>query len=142
MQDYYCRYPDRLPEDIRQWARELRGRMTDAEALLWQLVRNRRLAGAKFRRQHPVGRFILDFYCPEKKLAIELDGGQHAEAFAYDRSRDEWLRIRGIRVLRFWNNQMLLETDAVAEKIYQALVEFVDQSVRREESPLPHAGEG
>ena len=77
MENYTPHYPAKLPEDIRTWAREMRGRMTDAEALLWMLLRNHRIAGAKFRRQHPVERYILDYYCVEKKLAIELDGGQH-----------------------------------------------------------------
>ncbi len=123
--------PAKLPDDIRTWAREMRGSMTDAEALLWKLLRNRRIAGAKFRRQHPIGRYILDFYCAEEKLAIELDGSQHAESVAYDQHRDSWLRARGIRVLRFRNNQMLTETEAVLETIYLSLL-----------SPLPQAGEG
>ena len=123
MNEYCPNSPGKLPEDIKTWAREMRGCMPDAEALLWQLVRNRRLAGAKFRRQHPVGRYILDFYCHEKKLAVELDGGQHAEALEYDRQRDHWLKTQGIKVLRVWNNQMLQETEAVAELIYQALLE-------------------
>lgn len=114
-------HPAKLPEDIRSYAREMRHGMTDMEALLWKLLRNRRVAGAKFRRQHPVGRYILDFYCDEKKLGIELDGGQHGDAIAYDEKRDEWLRMQGIRILRFWNNQMLAETEAVMEMIYQAL---------------------
>lgn len=88
MNDYCARRPEMLPDDIRTWAREMRGSMTDAESLMWHLVRNRRLAGAKFRWQHPVGRYILDFYCPENKLAIELDGGQHADAAGYDRQRN------------------------------------------------------
>lgn len=108
--------------------------MTDAEALLWMLLRSRRMAGAKFWRQHPVGRYILDFYCVEEKLAVELDGGQHGEAVDYDEQRDNWLRAQGIRVLRFWNNQMLTETEAVMEVIYQAVVE--------ETTPLQQAGEG
>lgn len=115
-------HPAKLPEDIRSYARELRGRMTDAETLLWMLVRNRRIARAKFRRQHPKGRYILDFYCDEKKLGIELDGGQHDEAVDYDRERDAWLSSQGIRMLRFWNNEMLMETEAVMEVIYQAVV--------------------
>ena len=135
MDAYIPRHPDKLPEDIRAWARELRGRMTDAEALLWKLLRDRRLAGAKFRRQHPVGRYILDYYCVEKKLAIELDGGQHSEANDYDEQRDDWLRAQGISVLRFWNNQMLMETEEVMEVIYQTIVET-------ENPPLPQAGEG
>ncbi len=111
----------KLPEDLKTWAREMRKQMPDAEVLLWKLLRNRSIAGAKFRRQHPVGRYILDFYCDEKKLAIELDGSQHADQCAYDQQRDAFLNNMGIRVLRFWNNQMLLETEAVLEVIYQAL---------------------
>jgi adenine-specific DNA-methyltransferase len=122
MDDYVPHHPAKLPEDIRVFAREMRGRMTDAEALSWILLRNRRLAGAKFRRQHPVGRYILDFYCDEKKLGIELDGGQHGEATDYDQHRDSWLQTQGIRILRFWNNQMLEETEAVMEVIFGAVV--------------------
>ena len=112
--------------------------MIDAEALLWMLLRNRRIAGAKFRRQHPVGRYILDFYCDEKKLGIELDGGQHGEAVVYDQQRDGWLREQGIRVLRFWNNQMLMETEAVMEEIYRVVVENNSEI----KAPRPQAGEG
>jgi very-short-patch-repair endonuclease len=130
MEDYVPHHPSKLPEDLRAYARELRGRMTDAEALLWMLLRNRRIAGAKFRRQHPVGRYILDFYCDEKKLGIELDGGQHGEAVKYDEKRGEWLRQQGIRILRFWNNQMLAETEAVMEAIYQAIVESENKAVK------------
>jgi len=138
MDDFIPHHAAKLPEDIRIYARELRGRMTDAEALLWMLLRNRRVAGAKFRRQHPVGRYILDFYCAEQKLGVELDGGQHGDAAEYDQQRDDWLRAQGIRVLRFWNNQMLAETEAVMEMIYRAIVENTsDMKV-----PLPQAGEG
>jgi very-short-patch-repair endonuclease len=122
MEDFVPHHPAKLPEDIRAFAREMRGRLTDAEALLWMLLRNRRMAGAKFRRQHPVGRYILDFYCDEKKLGIELDGGQHGDAIGYDQQRDGWLQSQGIRILRFWNNQMLAETEAVMEAIYEAEV--------------------
>ena len=122
MEIYSPHHPARLPDDIRTWAREMRSGMTDAEALLWKLLRNRRLAGAKFRRQHPMGRYILDFYCVEQKLCIELDGGQHGEAMAYDQLRDQWLQGQGIRILRFWNNQMLMETEGVLEMIYLALL--------------------
>ena len=122
-------HPAKLPEDIRAYARDLRSRMTDAEALLWMLLRNRSIAGAKFRRQHPEGRYILDFYCDEKKLGIELDGGQHGEAVEYDQQRDDWLQIQGIRMLRFWNNQMLTETEAVMEAIYQAVVSTGEKNI-------------
>lgn len=70
MQNFTPHHPAKLPDDIRTWAREMRSRMTDAEALLWMLLRNRRIAGAKFRRQHPMGRTILDFYCIEKSYAL------------------------------------------------------------------------
>jgi len=122
MNNYTPHLPAKLPEDIKTWAREMRAQMTDAEALLWRLLRNRRIAGAKFRRQHPVGRYILDYYCVEKKLGIELDGGQHNDAADYDQRRDSWLDTQGIRVLRFWNNQMLAETEAVMEAIYFAVI--------------------
>ncbi|HJU70496.1 MAG TPA: endonuclease domain-containing protein [Paucimonas sp.] len=143
-------HPARLPDDIRTWAREMRSGMSDAEALLWKLLRNRRLAGAKFRRQHPIGRYILDFYCAERKLCIELDGGQHGEAVAYDQRRDQWLRGQGIQILRFWNNQMLMETEGVLEMIYQALLAGAPAGARTTRlrrtpsSPalLPLAGEG
>ncbi len=131
-------HPAKLPDDIRAYAREMRNKMTDAEALLWKLLRDRRIAGAKFRRQHPVGRYILDFYCVEKQLGIELDGGQHGETVAYDQRRDDWLRGQGIQVLRFWNNQMLAEAEAVMEVIYRAVVE----NDANEKAPRPQAGEG
>ncbi|NMM28975.1 MAG: endonuclease domain-containing protein [Glaciimonas sp.] len=123
-------HPARLPDDIRTWAREMRSGMTDAEALLWKLLRNRLLAGAKFRRQHPVGRYILDFYCDGRKLGIELDGGQHGEAVAYDQVRDQWLRGQGIHIMRFWNNQMLTETEGVLESIYQVLQAVASVNIR------------
>jgi very-short-patch-repair endonuclease len=110
------------PEQI-EFARQLRQSQTDAEHLIWSLVRDRRLAGHKFRRQHPVGPYVLDFYCHEKRLAIELDGGQHNEEAGRhaDARRTETLAREGIRVVRFWNNQVLLETEAVLEAIWQAL---------------------
>jgi adenine-specific DNA-methyltransferase len=137
MENHIPHHPAKLPDDIRAWAREMRGRMTDADALLWFLLRNRRIAGAKFRRQHPVGRYILDYYCVENKLGIELDGGQHSEATDYDRHRDDWLRSQGIRMLRVWNNQMLLETEGVMEVIYQAIIE----EEPNQKAPLPQAGD-
>jgi very-short-patch-repair endonuclease len=105
------------------FARTLRRSSTDAEQLLWRLLRNRRLAGFKFRRQHPVPPYTLDFYCDAKKLAIELDGGQHftEEARAHDEIRTGFLASRGIQVLRFWNDIVLTETDAVLEAIHNTL---------------------
>src|SRR5690349_4547952 len=90
-------------------AGELRRRMTDAEQKLWSLIRNKKLKGKKFRRQHPVGNYILDFYCHECKLAIELDGSSHtqAESREYDEARTAFLKENGIAVLRFWNGEVL-----------------------------------
>ena len=119
---YAPHHPAQLPEDIKAFARAMRANMTDAEALLWRLLRNRRIADAKFRRQHPVGRYILDFYCVDIQLAVELDGGQHGDAQGYDQRRDAWLATQGILVLRFWNNQMLAEIEAVLEAIYLAVL--------------------
>jgi very-short-patch-repair endonuclease len=104
--------------------RELRARSTDAEAFLWYRLRDRRFEGFKFRRQHPVGPYILDFFCARRRLAIELDGGQHYEpaAQAYDERRTAFLEHQGISVLRFTNEQLFLETQAVLEVIAEALV--------------------
>ena len=112
----------RLPEEMLAFARSLRLGQTNAENLLWLLLRRRSL-GFKFRRQHPVGRFILDFYCHEACLAVELDGGQHNEdgAALKDEHRSEYLSKMGIKVIRFWNHEVLTSTEAVLEKIYQEL---------------------
>jgi very-short-patch-repair endonuclease len=112
----------RLPDDLRAFAQRLRRESTDAEALLWKLLRGKQL-GFKFRRQHPIGRFILDFYCAETRLAIELDGGQRAEGpqAARDVCRDEVLRRAGVRVLRLFDDELLMNPDAVVEAIWNAL---------------------
>jgi primosomal protein N' (replication factor Y) len=101
-------------------ARVLRKTMTDAERRLWSILRGRRLAGCKFRRQHPVNPYILDFACVECRLAVEADGGQHAGNEA-DRRRVALLRARGWRVLRLWNNDILANTDGVVGIILRTL---------------------
>ena len=103
--------------------RVLRRDATDAESALWSELRGRRLAGFEFRRQHPCGPYILDFYCAELRLAIELDGGQHWEAdvAAYDEARTGFLRRRGIELLRFPNDLVFRERIAVLEAIASAL---------------------
>ena len=101
--------------------RRLRQRMTDAERLLWRRLRLRQLSGWKFRRQSPYENYILDFVCLEAKLIVEVDGGQHAEHAIDDAARDASLRSVGFRVLRFWNNQVMQETDAVVEVILSEL---------------------
>ena len=108
--------------NLRARARELRNNPTDAERALWQQLRRRQIGGYKFRRQHPLGNYIVDFFCVEKGLIIELDGGQHQERIAYDNIRTEWLASQGFRVLRFWNNQVLEEIEAVKQVIHEALM--------------------
>jgi methylmalonyl-CoA mutase cobalamin-binding domain/chain len=111
-----------MPARILALARTLRTTTTNAEQLLWQLLRNRALNGVKFRRQHPIAGYVLDFYCHEAKLAIELDGSQHLERKAdYDEKRTQALREEGIRVLRFWNNDVLNQTEVVLDEIWRAL---------------------
>jgi len=100
-------------------ARELRQRQTDAEAVLWGRLRERQLAGVKFRRQQPLGEFIVDFVSLEKRIVVELDGGQHGESKREERDneRTAWLQGEGYRVLRFWNNDVLQNTEGVLERI-------------------------
>jgi len=109
-------------EDLSR-ARDLRRTQTDAEKILWQRLRSARL-GAKFRRQYPVDGFILDFYRAEARIAVELDGGQHADLdrARYDRLRTELLGRRGLKVLRFWNTEVLQNIDGVLESIRNELL--------------------
>jgi len=102
------------------FVRELRSNMTDAERRLWSFLRNRQLGGFKFRRQHPVGAFVADFVCVERSLIIELDGGQHADSL-YDVRRTAFLNGLGWQVMRFWNNDVLSQTEAVLAVILQTL---------------------
>ncbi len=102
-------------------AKSLRQNQTDAEVLLWHYLRNKQLDGYKFRRQQPIGPYIIDFACLPEKLLIELDGGQHAEREGYDEQRDRFLQSKGYRVLRFWNNEVFENCFDVLEQIYQAL---------------------
>lgn len=97
--------------------------MTDVERVLWRQLRSRQLAGHKFRRQQPLGQYIVDFVCLEKRVIVELDGGQHAEegTVAYDAERTAWLKTEGFCVLRFWNHDVLKSLDSVKEAIAQAL---------------------
>jgi len=102
-------------------ARELRRLATDAERKLWRLLRNRQIDGIKFRRQRPIGRYIVDFVAIERNLIIELDGGQHATSIDADRVRAQQLSVMGFRVVRFWNNQVLLNPEEVIMEIRKAL---------------------
>ncbi len=112
-----------LPQQLLAYARELRSKATDVENLLWHLLRRNQILGFGFRRQHPLGDYILDFYCHQVKLVIELDGGQHAEDTqqTYDEKRSTWLQSQGITVLRFWNNEVLTNTEGVLQTIFDWL---------------------
>ncbi|MDP1698386.1 MAG: endonuclease domain-containing protein [Xanthomonadaceae bacterium] len=102
-------------------ARALRREQAPAERELWQQLRAKRFDGFKFRRQQPLGRYIVDFVCLAQRLILELDGGQHADAADYDTIRDAWLQQQGFRVRRFWNNQWSAQREAVLEAIWTAL---------------------
>lgn len=104
-----------------QLERRLRREKTDAEARMWRCLRDRRLAGLKFRRQHRIGIYIVDFVCVEMRLVVELDGGQHLERAGDDERRAGFLHDRGYRVLRYWNDDVLVQTDAVLEVIWAAV---------------------
>ena len=105
--------------NLRHFARRMRKDPTAAERALWALLRNRRLAGFKFRRQHPFGPYILDGYCPRAKVVVEADGDTHAtpEGRDADRERDRLLGTNGVLVLRFWNVQIAEDPEAVADHI-------------------------
>ena len=118
-------------------AKALRKRQTDAEAVLWKHLRDRRLGDHKFRRQQPLGPYIVDFVCFEKRLIVELDGGQHNQRSAADADRDAWLESQGYQVLRFWNNEVFRQAEAVKEVIAEALLDD-----GRDSPSLPLWGEG
>jgi very-short-patch-repair endonuclease len=100
--------------------RDLRNNPTREEETLWQRIRNSKL-GFKFRRQHSIGNFIADFYCPAKKLIIEVDGGQHLNKREYDKERNNYLESLGFKVIRFWNEEVNKDIDEVVEKIKKEL---------------------
>jgi ATP-dependent RNA helicase HrpA len=110
-------------ESTQEYARELRLKTTEAEQKLWSLLRNRQLKGKKFRRQHAIANYVVDFYCNEYKLAIELDGSFHTEEGAkkYDKSRTALLNEIGITVLRFWNEDVISDSENVLAKISKCL---------------------
>jgi len=115
----------------------LRTSQTDAESLLWYHLRNRRFMGIKFRRQHPIGRYIADFYSADHQLVLEIDGGQHSQQMAYDQARTASLQSQGIHTLRFWNHEVLQQTQAVLEQLRL----WVLQHPTLTPAPLPR-GEG
>ncbi len=102
-------------------ARRLRKNPTDAESRLWRHLRQKQLGGYRFRRQVPLGPYVADFVCQSEKLVVEVDGGQHADRTEDDARRSRWLITNGYRVLRFWNNDVLGNTEGVLETILRAL---------------------
>ena len=112
--------------------KKLRKSMTDAERKLWRFLKNKNL-GVKFRRQEPIGNYIVDFVCYERRLIIEIDGGQHCES-KEDRIRDDWLEKKGFKVLRFWNNEVLGNIEGV--------MEMIKENISPSPHPSPTRGEG
>ena len=106
-------------------ARRLRNQSTDAERRLWSFLRRWQLAGHKFRRQYPLAGYIADFVCVPARVVVELDGGQHLDALAYDERRTEAMQHEGYRVLRFWNDDVLLRAEDVVAEIFRVLEERV-----------------
>ncbi len=102
-------------------ARRLRTCPTEAEKRLWSVLRRQQIEGYRFRRQAPIGRYIIDFVCLRRRLVIEIDGGQHADRAQADAARTAWLESQGFRVLRFWNNDVPGNTNGVVEAIRQTL---------------------
>ena len=102
-------------------AKRLRRDETDAERKLWLRLRDRQVNDLKFRRQQPIGRYIVDFFCPEHRVVVELDGGHHADQVQADQRRTDFLNKAGYRVLRFWDNEVLTDAEAVLERIVEAL---------------------
>ena len=109
------------PMSRTETTRRLRRDSTDAEKLLWRRLRRRQLGGAKFRRQHPIGPYVVDFFCSEQGLVVELDGGQHAIQAERDGRRDRWMESRGYRVLRFWNHELMANIDGVLRRILRTV---------------------
>ncbi len=124
----------------REQAKQLRGAMTDAERRLWYHLRAKRFLDLKFKRQAPIGPYIVDFICFEQKLIIEVDGGQHAGNVS-DRVRDDWLHQEGYQVIRFWNDDVLKRTEAVLVEISNAITD-TPLPARSARHPLPQGERG
>jgi len=124
-------------------ARRLRKEMPDAEKKLWWRLRRGQISGLSFRRQHPMGPYVLDFYCPLIQLAIELDGGQHNEQTTQirDERRTSWLNTKGVTVIRFWNNDVLSNMDGVLTEIMAVSKNLLERGITPSLT-LPLAGGG
>ncbi|WP_180179179.1 endonuclease domain-containing protein [Acinetobacter sp. YH12041] len=111
----------KIDPQLLEFAKSMRHSATDTENLMWQLLRAKRFMNLKFRRQHVIASFIVDFYCHEIGLVIELDGSQHGtdDVIEYDAERTKFLEALGLAVVRYWNNEVLLETDAVLDDLWE-----------------------
>ena len=124
---------------LKQRRRRLRRNQTDSERALWAKVRNKQFFGIKFFRQYGIGPYIIDFYCPTVKLAVELDGGHHSQSDnrEYDAARSEYLKTQGIDVMRFWDNEVLLDIQSVLSKLALKVTPFYSPlKVRGDESQV------
>ena len=125
-----------MKERLIKFAKAMRHQPTNAETLIWTALRGARLQGFKFKRQQPIGVYIVDFVCFEHSLIIEIDGGQHGDEVSKDQARSDWLQSQGFRVMRFWNNEVIERKDDVLESIIRALREYPSPQ------PLSHKGRG
>ncbi len=128
----------RIHPVAKERARTLRTAMSDAEKRLWGRLRKRQVDAYRFRRQHPLGRYIVDFVCLEARLVVEVDGGQPMERVGYEQKRSAWRGKHGFRVLRFWNHEVMNQTEAVMTVISEAL----HASIQPPSSPSPWQGQG
>jgi very-short-patch-repair endonuclease len=132
-----------MTSDEATLAKNLRKRSTDAERSLWKHLRSKQIEGLKFRRQEPIGRYIVDFVCYEKAVIVEADGGQHTEAV--DLERDAWLRSQGFSVLRFWNHEVITNIEGVLEMILRKCTQKSPSPTLNNSphpNPSPPVGEG
>jgi len=108
---------------LKETVRTLRKNMTDSELKLWSRIRRRQMHGLQFYRQRPIGHYIVDFYCPQAQLVLEVDGSEHINKYknSKDQYRDHYLKQQGVRVLKFDNLQVLHQIDAVIERIYRSI---------------------
>jgi len=128
-----------MKPEMKRRARELRKDQTDVEKRMWAMLRDKRLARLRFGRQQPIGPYIVDFFCPERKLVVELDGGQHSERTKEDNARDRFLGKAGYKVLRFWNNEFIENEESVLGEIIRVAESRQDLVARK---PSPLEGEG
>ena len=120
----------KLDPQLLEFAKSMRHSSTNAELLMWQLLRSKQFMNLKFRRQHVIAPYIVDFYCHEIGLVIELDGSQHGtdEAIRYDVERTKFLEALGLKVVRYWNNDVLSRTDVVLENLWEVCLELKSKS--------------